>query len=175
MVSFEVTNAANKVMLSWTAVNDQDETTLFTIEQSTDGKNWEPVATEASRGAAHQTISYSRQLAMPKSTKTAIYRIAFEGTNGEKSYSAAQSVSVANAEVTATVSNVGSEIRVKVSMAANEAVSVYVSTMDGKLIYNQAFSTTDAQNIAIPTSTPGMYIVTVTDNKSFKIANRIAL
>lgn len=171
LISFDAKAVNNTIVLNWSAVNDRDEAASFSVEQSTDGKNWEVVATEAARGAAHQTVSYTKELAAPQGTKTAIYRIAFEGDNGKRTYSATRTLTIATrTEVSATITAAAGQINISLQ-GQNENTQVFVSTMDGKLIAAQRYS--EALSISTPNS--GMYLITITDNSSFKNAQKVVM
>jgi hypothetical protein len=178
-MSFDVTTNASgtKLSLVWTAVNDKDEASMFTIEQSIDGRNWISVANIAATAAAHRAASYSYELEVPKATKTAIYRIRYEGADAQAEYSAARSVAVNNksAEATAVVSTAGNSIRVSINGLADAHATVYVTTLDGRIIYNQDYTSATGETLSILTNSPGMYVVTATDNLSFRTSQKVVL
>lgn len=176
-VSFDARLSASTVVLNWSAVNDGPNG-LFTIQLSTDGKSWNEVATEAAQGEDHQTISYSQELEAPKGTKIAIYRIAYTSTTGEVIYTQARSLSLNNtvvaAEPVVSVVAANNNIQVRISGVAQDGQTrLFVTSLGGQIISNQTLSADGVVNIAVPAS--GMYIVTTTDNHSFKNSQKVVL
>jgi hypothetical protein len=177
-LSFDATlRSVSTVRLAWTATND-GPATAFMIEVSTDGKRWNDAARVAARGGAHETVGYVHELQTPISAKTAMYRIRYDGGNGAAAvYSKIRTVTVnslGHANPMATVTTAGNEIKVSLTeIVVGGSAHVIVTSLAGKTIYNQPYNAAEVLNI--PVFMPGMYVVTVTDNVSFKVAQKVVL
>jgi hypothetical protein len=177
-ISFDAALDANgMVKLNWMAISE-GEVTSFTIEQSTDGQNWNDIATVKAAGSNHEMHSYNYQVAAPAGVKAVIYRVRYEGmTQTELVYSASRSISIGKmtSDVTAAVTAANNQVIVRLSGAAADGnTMVFISSMDGKLIAQQAYITEGAAlNASVPAA--GMYIITVTDGKSFRIAQKVVM
>jgi hypothetical protein len=176
IISFEATAKSSIVSLKWTAVND-GPANAFTIEQSTNGKSWNSIGQVKATGGDHETVSYSYDAIAPK-TATAIYRIRYTGTNeAEVVYSSAKLVNLGGIsnQTSAIVGVESGRIQIGLNIVdGRNATSVVISTVDGKVIFNQQYAT-EVSNINIPVSASGVLFVTVTDGASFKIVRKVAI
>jgi hypothetical protein len=176
LLSFDAAaKSGSMITLNWTAIND-GTSSVFTVEQSTDGYSWMDVASVNATGARHETIAYALELQAPTGAKALVYRLRYVGSEGRIAYSASRSLSVGSSkqDVTAAINTSGTDIRLSLNgLVADGSTHIYVTTTDGRVVYNQAY--TSATTISIPTYVPGLYIVTVTDHASFRIAQKVAL
>jgi hypothetical protein len=174
LLSFDASvRSGYMVNINWSAIHD-GPASLFNIEQSIDGSSWKNIAVVNARGGDQETVYYSHELQAPRDVKTLLYRLRMQDNDGLITYSSSRSVNAkASAqEATATISTVGNELRLHISgVTADGKSHITVTNMEGKLVYRQAYTSTEA--ISIPTYTPGLYIVTVTDNASYRIAQMI--
>jgi hypothetical protein len=150
---------------------------MFAVQQSTDGKNWNEVATVKATGGDHETVSYTYSVAAPK-TATAIYRLRYMGTNeSEVVYSASRQVNLGG-DTNQTTAVIGAQSgRIQIGLSATEgrgATTVIVTTMDGKVVYTGQYSVENT-SITVPVTASGILAVTVTDGSTFKIAQKVAV
>lgn len=174
-LSFDASLSSSQVSLNWSAVND-GPANAFMVQQSTDGKSWSDVAMVKATGGDHEAVSYTYQLEAPKGAKTAIYRIRYTGKRSEEVvYSSARAVNlggVDQASPTVVVSATAGDIKVQPLGIEGTANSrVFVTSVDGRVIYDQALVSN--ASLSIPARIPGMYIVTISDDFSYKITQKV--
>jgi hypothetical protein len=176
IISFDAAAKTSVVALKWTAVND-GPANAFTVQQSTDGKSWSNIASVKATGGDHETVSYSYDALAPKAA-SAIYRVRYMGNNeSDVVYSAARLVNLGGIsnQTSAIVGAESGRIQIGLNIVdARNATTVMISTVDGKVIYNQQYGT-DVNSISIPVTAAGVLFVTITDGASFRIVRKVAI
>ena len=176
LISFNASmKSGSMVSLNWSAIND-GPASVFTIQQSTDGRNWTDEAEVSTSGSDHETVNYTHQLAAPKGVKTLVYRLRFTDNDGHTAFSPSSSVNAGSSiqEASTVISTNGNTIKLQINgIVADGSTYIYLSTMDGKLAHEQAY--TSAEDISIPTFVRGVYNLTVTDNKNYRITQKIVM
>ncbi len=164
LISFDVSLTKNNVWLSWkteTEINND----FFTIERSSDYKNWEPIKKVTGAGNSNYTLSYSTVDQNPLEG-ISYYRLKQTDFNGEFSYSDIQVIN--NKEIN-EISVYPNPVKntLYISNLCNDCI-INVFSTSGQLIYNGSDTKIDTEYWKA-----GLYEVIIIDANGNKFQSRI--
>jgi hypothetical protein len=173
--SFYVSRQGSNNQLGWSTSRELNNN-YYTIEKSTDARNWKQIATVAGAGTSSLVNKYSYT---DKNTNDAVayYRIRQADMNGVATYSAIRALR--NNE-TGTVTNIYASSNKTVTIDFNsdvkDNVSIQLINMSGQVIVRKEFSQASYRLIvdAIGAGS-GVYAVRVSDSKGWSEVKRIML
>lgn len=93
-LNFDANKSGSSVKLNWTTASEKNAK-QFTVQHSTDGKQWNDIATVAASGNGSSATTYSF-LHLTPSPAVNFYRLQEQDLNGELTYSRVASVSYSN-------------------------------------------------------------------------------
>ncbi len=161
LISFNAGPRDNAVKVWW-ATSNESGVKSFTIERSTDGKDFSGIGSVAASN--NSTYSYSFDDLDPIAG-VAYYRLKVNELNGSNSYSSVVKVETKQNNVVSVSPNPVTGTIVISHGAAGDNASVSISSLDGKTLFNipaVAGSTNSSFNIA--GLTPGVYLAVYNNN-----------
>ncbi len=167
LVSFAATGQHDKVHLKWSTASEQ-ENKGFSVERSTDGKTFSPIAFVNGAGNSSVKKHYTFADVAPVAG-TAYYRLRQVDFDGTVTYSRIVTVYL-NADIDFTIvpNPVKDRMQVSWSTNANETNELTIMDAGGReLLREQVKSQSIIASITIDMSgfTKGLYILRVTDSK----------
>ena len=170
LISFDAVKRDDYVLVKWVTENEQDNN-FFTIERSQNGLLFQYLAKVASQGNSTSTQIYNENDRNPLPGRS-YYRLKWTDADGKSLYSEVRSVLFpANSGkdfILFPNPNDGSVVYLQLeNIQANETISITVSDMQGKGIYQAQRPSISAGRISInlpSTLAKGMYSVTVLRN-----------
>ncbi len=152
------------VALNWSTLQE-DNTSVFVIEHSTNGREFTPVATISAKGNSATVSNYSFSHLTPNRSANNIYRIRLQDVGGKSSYSAFRSVRFVKGSVIlvqATPNPVIDNLQLQVQ---ENKVSIKIVDLYGR-VYKTLNLQSGVHNISVGTLPSGMYqLIIYKDNK----------
>ncbi|RZK68641.1 MAG: T9SS type A sorting domain-containing protein, partial [Pedobacter sp.] len=163
-ISFNAKIENNNALLNWTVASEKDND-YYTIERSADGKTFTPLKRVPSKGNATSRTDYTFTDVNPLSGAN-YYRLSqtdYDGTRKELA------VDYLNFELSAAPSSIiypnptKTEFSIRFAGSKTDYISVNVSDLTGKLIFNKSLQiVNDAATVNLGSNiTPGNYIVSI--------------
>lgn len=177
-VTFERVAANRKgsgVQVSW-STSTEINNDRFEVERSSDGRDWQLIATVKGRGYSNTLATYEIYDAKPEIGRN-LYRIRQVDTDGRSSYSITVSVQVKADGTTVSLLNnpVANKITLDFLSESRSNIRVRMVDMSGRLVSTKAlFVQSGAQRLQvdIPAGTAsGLYILQLTDEHGQVIFN----
>lgn len=173
--TFYVTQQGANNHLSWSTSKELNNTS-YTVEKSTDSRNWKQIATVASAGTSSLINKYGYS---DKSSNDAVvyYRIRQADMSGTAVYSAIRSLR--NNEI-GSVTNIFASSNKTVIIDFNsdvkDNVSIQLINMGGQVIVRKEFSQASYRLVLNTTGAgSGVYVVRVSDGKGWSEVKTIML
>jgi hypothetical protein len=173
--TFYVTRQGTNNQLSWSTSKELN-TTSYTIEKSTDSRNWKQIATVASVGTSSLLNKYGYS---DKSSTEAVvyYRIRQVDMNGTAVYSAIRSLrNNEPGSVTNIFASSNKTVIIDFNSDVKDNVSIQLISMGGQVITRKEFSKASYRLVLNTTGAgSGVYVVRVSDSKGWSEVKTIML
>ena len=173
--SFYAKRFGNDVILNWSTGGEKNNS-HFTIEKSTDGRNWQIIAMVMGNGTTSSSSHYS--YTDKKETRTVLYyRILQVDQNGPITYSSVKVIrdSESNKQVNAYASSKNT-ISIDLNGDTKTNMLVTLVNMNGQVVVKQLFGTASYKvSITVPNTSNGLYILNVKDDKGWSESKKIIL
>ncbi len=171
LLSFTAQSQNNGVALSWTATNEQ-EIKSYSVQKSTDGKNWNSAATV--NAGINLTNTY-RYIDAGKSNVITYYRLQQNSTRGYKTYSKVIMTGSGNSTVNTFSHNTVFSNSINLNIYAtgsNEYICELYSLNGGKIKQQRAAIHSGNNTLQIQTPeniNDGIYVLSIKDNKGKQV------
>lgn len=155
-------NPAGTVGLSW-KTEEELNSSLFNIQRSADGANWQTVGTLPAKGSSNTEIDYSFTDASPF-PQLDYYRLQVVDIDGNNSYSA---IKILNAQLkNIRIYPNPAQDQINITMASGSlagTMTIRLINVEGKVLLQKEISNIGGQTITLPVSTypQGVYLVQV--------------
>ncbi|HEY8895527.1 MAG TPA: T9SS type A sorting domain-containing protein [Niastella sp.] len=173
--TFYVTRQGTNNQLSWSTSKELN-TTSYTIEKSTDSRNWKQIATLAGAGTSSLLNKYGYS---DKSSTDAVvyYRIRQVDMNGTAVYSAIRSLrNNEPGSVTNIFASSNNTVIIDFNSDVKDNVSIQLINMGGQVIARKEFSRASYRLVLNTTGAgSGVYVVRVSDSKGWSEVKKIML
>jgi hypothetical protein len=173
--TFYVTRQGTNNQLSWSTSKELN-TTSYTIEKSTDSRNWKQIATVAGVGTSSLLNKYGYS---DKSSTEAVvyYRIRQVDMNGTAVYSAIRSLrNNQPGAVTNIFASSNKTVIIDFNSDVKDNVSIQLISMGGQVITRKEFSKASYRLVLNTTGAgSGVYVVRVSDSKGWSEVKTIML
>jgi hypothetical protein len=160
LIGFDAVKQGEGALVTWETANEQNSS-YFVVEKSTDGVNFEPIGKLTAAGNSITTHSYSF---IDPSIASGItyYRLAQYDINGEVHYSVIKTVSKEGISTIQVVPNPNNGTFAIIFDNAGEVESqISVFNALGQIVYEDSESTTNYKNIDISQLASGIYYLHV--------------
>lgn len=171
LISFKGTLLNNDAFLQWETSNENNSS-HFEVERSTDGKNFKKIGTVAASGNnAGAKYSYTDYDADKQSSALLYYRLKMVDNDGSSSYSHIISL-LLNSPIPSVIvypNPINDVLNLRISLAVATQLHIQVTDMQGRVIYRRtklAGNGTDEININTKLWPAQSYSIIVTDSKS---------
>ncbi len=170
LISFNGKIKENQALLQWETSNE-DNTSHFEVERSTDAKLFEKTGlVSASGNSVNSKYSYTDKDADKQGAPLLYYRLKIVDKDGKISYSQVISLTISSASIPVVIypNPVSDALNFRITMPQSSHVLLQVTDMQGRVMYKQnKFLRTGTEEIIINTkSWPAQsYSVIVTDNR----------
>ena len=171
LISFKGTIQDNAALLQWETANENN-TSHFVVERSTDGQNFERIGIVATNGnSANAKYSYTDNDADKQSSPLLYYRLAMVDKDGTSSYSQIISLTIAEAAAPVIVypNPLNNVLNLRMSLATSQHLSIQVTDMQGRVFYRRTKlvrNGTDQININTKSWPAQSYSIIVTDKNN---------
>ena len=168
LLSFASMLDNDSVKINWTTLSEVDND-FFTIERSSDGVTFEPIAYIRGRGTSYKTNDYSVSDDQPLSGRN-YYRLKQTDFNGQFEYSEIVSVDYQGEpefdfRLASNPSLVGQEVHIwKTNGVEGIIPNLYIRDINGQLVYSAQLDNSDQNEVRLGGSgklSAGIYFVTV--------------
>ena len=173
-VAYSVSRANNGTDIRWSTSQEQNAS-MYIVERSEDGSNWNNIAYVAAVGNTNEMSSYSFT-DKTAAAKTTYYRIKQVDNDGQFVYTSIKSLRTASeTNVGVKVSSTASNVVVEFSEQIKGNVMVRLVSLSGQVVSQKMYTQPSGYVILDKASLKGNYLVSVTDGQNFKIAQQVIL
>ncbi|MBL0358940.1 MAG: hypothetical protein IPP72_19650 [Chitinophagaceae bacterium] len=152
LTSFNVLALSNNTAsVNW-QTSQEISTAYYEVETSSNGSNWVTLSSIISKGNSSSLQSYSYTDKKPVSYNSNIYyRLKMVDLDGSYSYSAIQTLRLKNAgliidNLSAQPLKGGKNLIFKIHSNTNQAIAVFITDINGRLLYNYSTNTASGTN-----------------------------
>ncbi len=182
LMAFELEASDKAVTLTW-ATASEITSSHFTIEQSTDGRNFEAIGKVEATGSAYETTSYTYTDEQAAIGKTNYYRLLMEDEDGQYEYSSLRSIHLESLEdrrlkVYPNPVLAGEVLNIDIAeIDRNTAVDLSVFNALGQQVYFQQIDRAESMPLQMPLLdlAPGIYFVRLSDDRAVLGTERLIL
>jgi uncharacterized lipoprotein YddW (UPF0748 family) len=172
-LELQVQLSGNTSIVNWKTLSEIN-TKIFEIERSTDGRNFNYVATVAAAGNSHTARNYSLQDLLP-AAGTYYYRIKAIDQDGKNSYSEIKSVVYQNTEDHIVVGPNPFESGINISNLS-KVIRLDLIDVTGRILLSKKLKNESFTRLEVPKLPAGLYHLKVTKtNGSFSIIKLVKL
>jgi uncharacterized lipoprotein YddW (UPF0748 family) len=172
-LELQVQLSGNTSIVNWKTLSEIN-TKVFEIERSTDGRNFNYVATVAAAGNSHTARNYSLQDLLP-AAGTYYYRIKAIDQDGKNSYSEIKSVVYQNTEDHIVVGPNPFESGINISNLS-KVIRLDLIDVTGRILLSKKLKNESFTRLEVPKLPAGLYHLKVTKtNGSFSIIKLVKL
>jgi type IX secretion system substrate protein/G8 domain-containing protein len=176
-VSFTAVRNGGTVSLNWITANEKNNS-HFEVERSTNGSDWNTLATVAA-GETDTQDSYTYTDETATATQT-LYRVRQIDEDGQYSYSKIVTVdgteTISKTTAKTTIFAAGKTINIRFDEPVSNKITVRLVSMGGQVLQQQAVeAASGATTLAASNLPAGIYVVYVTDGKSWSAAQKVML
>ncbi len=166
LIAFDAKTDGYKVVLSWKTVSELNNE-QFTIERSSDAKNFETILYKKGAGNSSQLLTYISTDYSPLIGKS-YYRLRQTDFNGKSSLSEVKAVNISpkNQQLSLSPNPVLDRVTINLSSESN-LFDYLLTSAEGKIILSGEGNITDINkeiNNKLPLLKSGIYIIKLTDN-----------
>lgn len=169
LLNFSASLSNKKAQLNW-QTSQESGTSHFEIQKSTDGNNFEPIATITAKGNSINTYQFNDDLFMSLSN-TVFYRIKMVEIDGSFKYSPVTTLKLTNAEnknsVKAWPMPFVSQLNVEYNSETNEEIKITIRNVNGAVILSSTSFVKKGNNIITinqaQSKPSGTYLLTISN------------
>jgi len=155
-LSFTAQGQGSEVKLQWSTAQEVN-TADFTVQHSTDGRNWSGIGYMAAAGNSHEVRHYRYVHASP-SPGVNQYRIMQTDRDGKTSYSPVRTVTISDVSTVKVLSNNITNHVIRVQL--DKPAVIYLYSRDGKLLLQKQL-TEGLQRVDVSSFAKGIYILKI--------------
>ena len=173
--SFNVSYNNHSIVIQWSTAEELNAKD-FTIEKSTDGKNWNNIAVVKAKGNTNYTSDYS-YTDNDINAQVVYYRIKETDITGELMYTSIKSIKADQSnQLNIGISSIGNgKVLIQFSSEVKGTLLVQYISLSGQVVTKQEISNPISQQILINNSLHGNYFISITNDQGIHIAKQVIL